>query len=298
MKIFRGQIKMIINHNSAFLRNIIYVFFILMFFKNSNAQEVLARDNPWGFYSIQWSFESGLDNVLRIDVPITIHEDVPDEYRLFVQVAQGSTTDDRAFYGGIQTNLMDKGNGAIFSRWAQYDGKPNAEKLSILDVSDYQFYEIGDYEGSFCSVRRKYSFDKGSYTMSFIKNGTWISYEVNGVLIGKINFREEQWNLEPYLIAFLEIYGGGNNENSNIESNEIPYINITFGRPVISMANNIKVKPNQAYTNDYGRNESNGKFANITASLKSKDGINVIAGWNKLKYSNKESGKWIQFETE
>lgn len=270
-----------------------------MFFKSStNAQDVLVRDNPWGFYSIQWTYESGLDNVQRIDVPITIHEDVPDEYRLFVQIAQGLTTDDKAFYGGIQTNLMDKGNGAVFSRWAQNDGKSNAEKLSISDVSDYQFYEIDDYEGSFCSVRRKYPFDKGSYTMSFIKNGTWISYEVNGVLIGKINFKEEHWSLEPDLIAFLEIYGGGNNNDSNIESNEIPYINITFGRPVISMANNIRIKPNQAYTNDYGRNESNGKFANITTSLKSKDGINVIADWNKLKYSTKEAAEWIQFETE
>ena len=91
-----------------------------MFLKNSaNSQEVLVRDNPWGFYSIQWTFESDIKNVQRIDVPITINEDVPDDYQLFVQVAQGTTTDDKDFYGGIQTNIMDKGNGAVFSRWAK-----------------------------------------------------------------------------------------------------------------------------------------------------------------------------------
>lgn len=281
------------------MKNIIYVFIVFMFFKNSsNAQDVIVRDNPWGFYSIQWTYEFDLIDVLRIDVPITINEDVLDEYQLFVQIAQSSTTDDKDFYGGIQTNLMDKGNGAVFSRWAKNDGKSNAEKLSISDISDYQFYEIDDYEGSFCSVRRKYAFDKGSYTMSFIKSGTWISYEVNGILIGKINFKKEQWNLKPNLTAFLEIYGGGNNKDSDIESNEIPYINITFDRPIISMANNSKLKPDQAYINDYGKNESNGKYANITTSLKSKDGINVIVDWTKLKYSTKEVGEWIHFKTE
>ena len=269
-----------------------------MFFKNSDAQEVLVRDNPWGFYSIQWTFDSDLKNVQRIDVPITINEDVPDEYQLFVQVAQGSTTEDRGFYGGIQTNLMDKGNGAVFSRWANNEGKSNQEVLSVSDVSDYEFYEIDDYEGSFCSVRRRFPFEKGNYTMSFVKNGTWISYEVNGVLIGKINFKEEQWNLKTELAAFLEIYGGGNNKNSNIESNEIPYINITFGRPVVSMVNNIKLKPGQAYVMDYGKNESNGKYANITTSLKSKDGINVIVDWKKLKYSSRMVEERFEFKTE
>ena len=269
-----------------------------MFFKNSDAQEVLVRDNPWGFYSIQWTFDSDLKNVQRIDVPITINEDVPDEYQLFVQVAQGTTTEDRDFYGGIQTNLMDKGNGAVFSRWAKNDGKKNIEILSAADVSDYEFYEIDDYEGSFCSVRRKFAFEKGNYTMSFVKNGTWISYEVNGVLIGKINFKEEQWNLKTELAAFLEIYGGGNNKNSNIESNEIPYINITFGRPVVSIVNNIKLKPGQAYVMDYGKNESNGKYANITTSLKSKDGINVIVDWKKLKYSSRMVEERFEFKTE
>jgi len=269
-----------------------------MFFKNSYTQEVLVRDNPWGFYSIQWTFESDLNNLIRIDVPITINEDVPDEYQLFVQVAQGSTTDDRDFYGGIQTNLMDKGNGAVFSRWAQNDGKKNAEKLSITDVSDYEFYEIDDYEGSFCSVRRKFAFEKGTYTMSFVKNGTWISYEVNGTLIGKINFKEEQWSLKPELTAFLEIYGGGNNKNSNIESDDIPYINITFGRPVITTAKNFRLKPYEANVTDYGKNESNGKFANITKSLKTSDGINAIVDWKKLKYSTKELEERFQFKTE
>ena len=284
--------------NTTLIRNIIYVFILLMFFKNSNAQDVLARDNPWGFYSIQWSFDSELNNVLRIDVPITINEDVTDEYQLFVQVAQGSTTDDKDFYGGIQTNLMDKGNGAVFSRWAQNDGKSNKEKLSISDISDYEFYEIDDYEGSFCSVRRRFPFDKGSYTMSFIKNGTWINYEVNGTLIGKINFKEEQWNLKPELTAFLEIYGGGNNKNSNIESNEIPYINITFDRPVITTAKNTGIKPYQANVTDYGKNESNGKYANITTSLKTKDGINAIVDWKKVKYSSKEVEEQFQFKTD
>lgn len=289
---------MIFNMNKIFKRNVLYVFILLMFFKNSDAQEVLVRDNPWGFYSIQWTFDSDLKNVQRIDVPITINEDVPDEYQLFVQVAQGSTTEDRDFYAGIQTNLMDKGNGAVFSRWAKNDGKSNQEVLSVSDVSDYEFYEIDDYEGSFCSVRRKFAFEKGNYTMSFVKNGTWISYEVNGTLIGKINFKEEQWNLKTELAAFLEIYGGGNNKNSNIESDEIPYINITFGRPVVSMVNNIKLKPGQAYVMDYGKNESNGKYANITTSLKSKDGINVIVDWKKLKYSSRMVEERFEFKTE
>jgi len=268
-----------------------------VFFKNSYAQDVLARDNPWGFYSIQWTFESDINNVQRIDVPITINEDVPDEFQLFVQIAQGSTTDDKDFYGGIQTNLMDKGNGAVFSRWAKNDGKKNKEILSIADVSDYEFYEIDDYEGSFCSVRRKYTFAKGNYTMSFVKNGTWISYEVNGTLIGKINFKEEQWNLRQELTAFLEIYGGGNNKNSNIESNEIPYINITFDRPVITTAKNIRIKPYQANLTDYGKNESNGKYANITTSLKKMDGINAIVDWKKVKYSIKEVEERFEFKT-
>jgi hypothetical protein len=284
--------------NNIFIRNTIYVFILLMFFKNSDAQEVLVRDNPWGFYSIQWTFESVINNVQRIDVPITINEDVPDDYQLFVQVAQGTTTEDRDFYAGIQTNIMDKGNGAVFSRWAKNDAKKNKEVLSAADVSDYEFYEIDDYEGSFCSVRRRFPFEKGSYTMSFVKNGTWISYEVNGTLIGKINFKEEQWNLTGALTAFLEIYGGGNNKNSNIESDEIPYINITFGRPVITTAKNIRVKPYEANVTDYGKNESNGKFANITTSTKKTDGINAIVDWKKVKYSSKEVQERFEFKTE
>ena len=59
---------------STYIRNIIYFFILLMFFKNSNAQEVLVRDNPWGFYSIEWTFESVINNVQRIDVPITAHQ--------------------------------------------------------------------------------------------------------------------------------------------------------------------------------------------------------------------------------
>jgi len=280
------------------IRNTIYISILLIFFKNSDAQEVLVRDLPWGFYSIQWTFESDINNVQRIDVPITINENVPDEYQLFVQVAEGTTTDDKDFYGGIQTNLMDMGNGAVFSRWSENDGKKNQEKLSAADVSDYEYYEIDDYEGSFCSVRRRYTFEKGNYTMSFVKNGTWISYEVNGTLIGKINFKDEQWNLKPELTAFLEIYGGGNNKNRNIESNEIPYINITFGRPVITTEKNIRVKPNVANIVDYGWNESKDKFAHITTSVKKTDGINAIVDWKKVKYSSNESEEQFEFRTE
>lgn len=288
------------------MKKIIYVFCLLSFFKNSSsAQDTIAINRPWGFYSIQWWFESNLNEVQRIDIPIIINEDVPDEYQLFVKVAQGSTENGRVFYGGLQTNVgnkvndslyTDEGNGAIFSRWAQNDGKQNEEKLTISDVSDYQFYEIDDYEGSFCSVRRKIKFDKGSYTLSFIKEGTWINYEVNNVLIGKINFKDEKWNLIPYLVAFLEIYGGGNNKNDHIESNEIPYINITFNRPVITTNNNFKLKPNRAFIEDYGKNDSNGKVANITTSVKTADGINVVVDWKKLTYSTEEAERWIYFE--
>jgi hypothetical protein len=289
------------------MKKLIYVFCLISFFKNSSsAQDTIAISRPWGFYSIYWSFESNLNEVQRIDIPIIINEDVPDEYQLFVQVAQGKTENGRVFYGGLQTNVgnevndsiyTDEGNGAIFSRWAQNDGKQDEEKLTISDVSDYQFYEIDDYEGSFCSVRRKMKFDKGSYILSFIKEGTWINYEVNNVLIGKINFKDEKWNLKPYLSAFLEIYGGGNNKNDHIESNEIPYINITFNRPVITTSNNFKLKPIYALIQDYGKNDSNSKVANnITTSVKTADGISVVVDWENLIYSTKEVRKWILFE--
>lgn len=288
------------------MKKLIYVFCLISFFKSSsNAQEIIAINRPWGFYSIRWSFESNLNEVQRIDIPIIINEDIPDEYQLFVQVAQGKTENGRLFYGGLQTNVgnevhdliyTDKGNGAIFSRWAQNDGKQDEEKLTISDVSDYQFYEIADYEGSYCSVSRKIKFDKGSYTLSFIKEGTWVNYEVNNVLIGKINFKDENWNLEPYLIAFLEIYGGGNNKNDHIESNEIPYINITFNRPVITTNNDFKLKPIYAFIKDYGKNDSNGKVAIITTSVKTADGINVVVDWKKLTYSTEKVERWILLE--
>ena len=78
--------------------------------------------------------------------------------------------------------------------------------------------------------------------------------------------------------------------------NQIRYINITFNRPVITTNTDFKLKPNQALINDYGKNDSNGKVANITTSVKTVDGINVIVDWKNLIYSTEEVREKILFD--
>lgn len=75
----------------------------------------------------------------------------PEPHHLYYQFY--SEINETKFYFGIQTNLKlrgkDHGVGAIFSRWDTQD-------VADLQTVSGGFHEIGDYEGRFISVRKRF----------------------------------------------------------------------------------------------------------------------------------------------
>lgn len=236
---------------------------------NSNSQQVLGPSN-WHPYIAIWSFNwDALTDIERIDCPVRFNKIIPKEYHVYVQVYYEGTKNSQQFYGGI----IDRA--AMFARWPQYHSQPNREeKVDSTLVSDYERWEIAWYEQNSIRVWREMQLTEGDYLLSFIKEGTWIRYEINGVLMGKINFKYSTWAIYSNPMMFLEIHSGGKNGNNYVESNEIPPIDIVLGRPRVYCTNKKIIKPYGIKINDHG----------LSQTTPLDDGIHIKMAWSKKNY--------------
>ena len=152
-------------------------------------------DPPWHMMDVWWILEDAPDDFETIEIDVTIEGDVSSDFNLYISPINTSFND-RLLYGGIQTNVsgwvsktdqtrVNIGKGGIFSRW----GKDMTEPIGLeyVDMFDDGLCESAGYEGTFCSVRRPYTWSEGTYTFSLLKeetvefNGephTWVALEI------------------------------------------------------------------------------------------------------------------------
>jgi len=208
---------------------------------------------PWHTMQVRWVFADSIPDFQRIDMDITIHEDVGEEYCLYISPFNGVFNGGQ-FYCGLQTHIggsptkndltkvIDADKGGIFSRWSQDQVTPIG--LEYVDMYDDGFCASNGSEGEFCSVRRPFEWTKGTYTISLIKedivshNSTphsWVALtftnKSNGEVrkIGRLLFEGEKLHMPQAIKAFVEIYSNGKDAYSNV-----PETTITFGRPRIN----------------------------------------------------------------
>lgn len=260
----------------------LYLIITLCCVSNSNSQQVLGN-SPWHPYIANWEFNwNTLNDIERIDCPVTFNQVIPKEYKTYLQVFCMDTKNIQLFYGGI----IDRA--AMFARWPQYHGQPNREEhMDATLVSDYGRWELAYFEQNSIRVWHDIEITKGYYLLSFIKEGTWVRYEINGVLMGKINFKYPVWSLlNARAMMFLEIHSGGKNGNNYVESNEIPPIDIILGRPTIHYVNKNKVKPFGITINDWGLSET----------TRLDDGIHIKMAWSKKNFKKDGTCIYHKFE--
>jgi len=247
----------------------LHILLILCCSTNIFSQQILGN-SPWHPYIAYWEFNwNALTDIERIDCPVTFNKLIPKEYHVYLQVYCEGTRNSQQFYGGI----LDQR--AIFARWPQYYGQPNLEeKVDSTLVSDYERWEIAWYEDNAVRIWRELQMKEGQYLLSFIKEGTWVRYEINGVLMGKINFKYPIWNVYSRAMMFIEITCGGKNGNNYVESDEIPPIDIIVGRPTIHCVNKKIIKPYGITINDWG----------LTETTPLEDGIHIKMNWSKKNF--------------
>ena len=261
---------------------IIYLCLLIGFTTSTQSQQIIEYSPNWHFYIAKWQFNwDVLKDIERIDCPIEIIKDIPDEYRVYVQVAQCETQKFQMFYGGLVNGL------GFFARWPEYRGQPLKEEvLKASDVSDYEMWELAWYEGNCIRVKKNFPLDKGKYLLSYIKEGEWVRFTINGVTIGKINFKYPTWDLNSEMVAFFEVHSGGKNGNKMIESDEIPSVDIILNRPIIHYTNKTILKPYGIEINDW----------NLSNTIQLKDGIHAIINWSKKKYDKDGARIYFSFE--
>lgn len=267
---------------------IIYLCILFGYTTKIQSQQILERSGNFHFYIAKWQFNwDVLKDIERIDCQIEIMKDIPDEYMVYVQVAQCETKKFQIFYGGLLSSHGAMNNIGLFARWPQYqDQSGKKEILNENDVSDYEHWELAWYEGSCIRVKKSFPLDKGEYLMSFIKEGQWVRFQINGVTIGKINFKYPTWDLYSEMNAFLEIYNGGKNRNKMVESDEIPSVDIIIKRPIIQYTNKTILRPYAVEINDWG----------LSNTTKVKDGIRAIINWSKKNYDKDGARIYYSFE--
>ena len=225
---------------------------------------------PWHMMQVIWNFKDSIPDFKRYDIDVTISNDVPETYNLYISVIN-SAFNNAGFYGGIQTNIngwknkedrtrVHPGKGAIFSRWSV--GKETPIGLEYVDKFEDGLCESAGYEGEFCSVRRPFKWTKGTYTVSLTKEETithknsphtWVAMEVTNKKtnevqkVGRLLFEGETLQMRnSHMAAFVEIYS-----TTKIRHSSVPEVTVTFGYPKIN-GKNLQLE------NVYARQENQG----------------------------------------
>jgi hypothetical protein len=220
--------------------------------KDAQLKNIELPSLPWHMMVIYWSFKDSIPDFKRLDIDISIDRDIPDTYNLYISPVN-SAFNGEGFYGGLQTNIngwknkddrkrVHSGKGGIFSRWSKDKAEPIG--LEYVDMFENGLCESAGYEGEFCSVRRPYTWTKGVYIFSLIKEETvlfkdaphtWVALELTdknkseAYRIGRLLFRGNTLELRRNIAAFLEIYA-----TEKIPSSDVPEAVITFGYPRIN----------------------------------------------------------------
>lgn len=181
------------------------------------------------FQSITFDFE--IENVLTSDKYI------------FIAPLGYINISDRVFYAGLQTDIfgisrdkitkrVNHGSGSIFSMWPKKN-----DPISLNDI-DYNhlngFYEIGDYEGKFISIRTPFVLKNGKYKLMVNQiindNVSWVECKLlmpdkSIKSFGRIRVSKNFLLLNKDIASFVEIYRKDYSANKNLS--------IKFQRPMI-----------------------------------------------------------------
>ncbi|WP_166829736.1 hypothetical protein [Thalassoroseus pseudoceratinae] len=209
---------------------------------------------PWHLANVWWDLDGPTRDFRSLEMDITIDRDVPETYNLYVSPCGIAQINGLKFYGGIQTNIngwpsknerkrVHRGKGAIFSRWSE-DEKTPIGLDHVQTVAENCLVESAGYEGEFASVRRPFSWTKGTYTWRINKAdtvthkgkpATWFRCSVRDhasgevVPVGSLLFEGETFTFWGRHSAFVEVYS-----TAKIPKSHIPKVNVTFGWPRIN----------------------------------------------------------------
>lgn len=204
------------------------------------AAEQPSKPPPWHLVDIWWN--TGEDRAFEnYSIDVTISDDVPSSVRLYVAPIGIASLGGTKFYGGIQTmtdgytkqdrRLRKIGPGLLMSMWGERSEEAIRPSVGGL-------FQSSGHEGDFVSVRRPYSWSKGSYTYRVVRMDretvegrpvTWVGAFVyshakdENIFIGALRFPGEKLVLGKSLASFVEIYG------PRIPVEEIPSVTVTFG---------------------------------------------------------------------
>ena len=185
-----------------------------------------------------WPAGTAMDEIL---VSFTVDNDVElagDHGLYFIACTAFSIAGDDAYFG-LQTDVSapargNLGKGAIFSRW--YENDETAEvRLADTRVPESGWTESGDYEGNFVSVRGRYRWGGGDYTIKVAAQeadnvGRWYGLWVidgNGkeTWIGSLRFSPGA-RIDPACYSTVEVYGG-----PPLKPADLPYWKVSMNPP-------------------------------------------------------------------
>jgi hypothetical protein len=226
-------------------------------------QGITLPKRPWHVANIWWDFEKPVEHFTSLEMDVSIDRDIPSTYNLYISPCGVAKINGLQFYGGIQTNIngwrskenrerVFPGKGAIFSRWSSDKKTPIGLEHARVAGPDCLMESAG-YEGEFASVRRPYSWTKGTYTWSITKGeteqvdgkpATWFHCRVKDAQgavheVGSLRFEGDDFSYWARHSAFVEVYS-----TAKIPKSNIPKVNITFGWPRL---NGEKVALKKAY---------------------------------------------------
>ena len=190
------------------------------------------------FAAYTWPTQTVADEIV---VSITSHNNVHlrGNYGLyFIACATFSIGGDGAYFG-LQTDVGHParggmGKGAIFSRW--YRNNETAEtRLEDTRFPLGGWTESGDYEGNFVSVRGRYRWGAGDYTLRVAAQeadevGQWYGLWVgdgkgNEKWIGSLRFSPGA-KIDPVCDSTIEVYGA-----SPLKPANVPYWMVSVNPP-------------------------------------------------------------------
>ncbi len=185
-----------------------------------------------------WPVGTAIDEIL---VSFTVDNDVElvGAHGLYFIACTGfSIAGDNAYFG-LQTDVRDPargnlGKGVIFSRW--YENNETADvRLADTRVPESGWTEAGDYERNFVSVRGRYQWGGGDYTIKVAAQeadnvGQWYGLWVidgNGkeTWIGSLRFSPGA-RIDPACYSTVQVYGG-----PPLKPADIPYWKVSVNPP-------------------------------------------------------------------
>jgi hypothetical protein len=209
--------------------------------------------SPWHVVNIWWDLEKPVEHFESLSVDVTVDRDVPSTYNLYISPCGIAEINGLQFYGGLQTNIngwvsaedrkrVHPGRGAIFSRWSS-DKKTPIGLNHVRPAGPDCLVESAGYEGEFASVRRPFSWTKGTWTWEIVKDRTeeeegrkhtWFTCQVKDPQakvhpVGSLKFEGGDFTYWAKHSAFVEVYS-----TERIPKSHIPKVNVTFGWPRIN----------------------------------------------------------------